>query len=98
MLHVRAHLRFRTEIVGKGLANLTALLLSSVVILRHMGLYEHADRIEKAAFDTVTKGKPLRGDLGGRAKTKDFARSLHKCTCNTTTVVDKVPRRTYNLL
>lgn len=36
--------------LGKGLANPTALLLSSLMMLRHMGLTEHATKIEKAAL------------------------------------------------
>jgi hypothetical protein len=35
---------------GKGLANPTALLLSSLMMLRHMNLNEKADRIEKATL------------------------------------------------
>ena len=38
------------DIAGKDLANPTALLLSSVMMLRYMDLYEHADKIERAAF------------------------------------------------
>jgi hypothetical protein len=36
--------------LGKGLANPTALLLSSLMMLRHMNLNEHADRIGKATL------------------------------------------------
>lgn len=45
------------DIAGKGLANPTALLLSSIMMLQHMGLYEHAERIQKAIFDTLAEGK-----------------------------------------
>ena len=45
------------DIAGKGLANPTALLLSSIMMLQHMGLNEHADRIQKAIFDTLAEGK-----------------------------------------
>ena len=45
------------DIAGKGLANPTALLLSSIMMLQHMGLNEHASRIQKAAFDTLAEGK-----------------------------------------
>jgi isocitrate/isopropylmalate dehydrogenase len=38
------------DIEGKGLANPTALLLSSLMMLRHMNLYEVADKIEKATL------------------------------------------------
>ena len=64
------------DIAGKGLANPTALLLSSMMMLRHMGLGEYADRIEKAAFDTLAEGKALTGDLGGKAKTHEYAAAI----------------------
>lgn len=38
------------DIEGKGLANPTALLLSSLMMLRHMNLHDIADRIEKASL------------------------------------------------
>ena len=34
------------DITGQDKANPTALLLSSVMMLRHLGLSEHADRIQ----------------------------------------------------
>jgi isocitrate dehydrogenase (NAD+) len=64
------------DIAGKGLANPTALLLSSMMMLRHMSLGEYADKIEKAAFDTLAEGKYLTGDLGGKAKTHEFAGAI----------------------
>jgi len=41
-----------------------------------MGLGEYADRIEKAAFDTLAEGKVLTGDLGGKASTQDFTKAI----------------------
>ena len=38
------------DIAGQGKANPTALLLSSIMMLRHMGLFDYADKIEKAAL------------------------------------------------
>ncbi|XXG99002.1 hypothetical protein Hte_005335 [Hypoxylon texense] len=64
------------DIAGKGLANPTALLLSSMMMLRHMGLTDYADRIEKATFDTLAEGKALTGDLGGKAKTHEYAGAI----------------------
>lgn len=64
------------DIAGKGLANPTALLLSSMMMLRHMGLTEYAERIEKATFDTLAAGKALTGDLGGTAKTHEYAAAI----------------------
>ncbi|KAG5979235.1 NAD-dependent isocitrate dehydrogenase [Claviceps digitariae] len=66
------------DIAGKGLANPTALLLSSIMMLRHMGLNEHAARIEKAIFDTMAEGKALTGDLGGKARTHEYAAAIIK--------------------
>lgn len=45
------------DIAGKNKANPTALLLSGVMMLRHMGLQEHANRIEGAVFKTIREGK-----------------------------------------
>lgn len=39
------------------MANPTALLLSAVMMLRHMGLTEHAARIEKSALDVIKESK-----------------------------------------
>lgn len=87
------------DIAGKGLANPTALLLSSIMMLQHMGLNDHADRIQKAIFDTLAEGKVslqshvghlsieshadiyvqyLTGDLGGKAKTHEYAGAIIK--------------------
>ncbi|KAL8904383.1 MAG: hypothetical protein Q9207_003308 [Kuettlingeria erythrocarpa] len=64
------------DIAGKGLANPTALLLSSIMMLQHMGLNEHADNIQKAIFDTLAEGKHLTGDLGGKAKTHEYTKAI----------------------
>jgi len=45
------------DIAGKGLANPTALLLSSIMMLQHMGLFEHANKIQAAIFKTLAEGK-----------------------------------------
>lgn len=39
------------------MANPTALLLSAVMMLRHMGLFDHAAKIEAACFATIKDGK-----------------------------------------
>lgn len=66
------------DIAGKGLANPTALLLSSIMMLRHMGLENYAQRIEEAIFSTLAEGKNLTGDLGGKAKTHEYAEAIIK--------------------
>uniref|UniRef100_UPI00358E3E99 isocitrate dehydrogenase [NAD] subunit alpha, mitochondrial n=1 Tax=Myxine glutinosa TaxID=7769 RepID=UPI00358E3E99 len=64
------------DIAGKDLANPTALLLSAVMMLRHMGLGQHAARIEKACFDMISDGKVLTSDLGGKSKCSEFTREI----------------------
>ncbi|QDZ23779.1 catalytic subunit 5 of NAD-dependent isocitrate dehydrogenase [Chloropicon primus] len=64
------------DIAGKDLANPTALLLSSVMLLRHMELGTHADKIEKALLGTIAEGKYLTGDLGGKSTTRDFTNAV----------------------
>nr|KAF6279101.1 isocitrate dehydrogenase (NAD(+)) 3 catalytic subunit alpha [Myotis myotis] len=64
------------DIAGKDMANPTALLLSAVMMLRHMGMFDHAARIEAACFATIKGGKSLTKDLGGNAKCSDFTEEI----------------------
>ncbi|ODQ53328.1 hypothetical protein SAICODRAFT_91783 [Saitoella complicata NRRL Y-17804] len=64
------------DIAGKGLANPTALLLSSLMMLRHMSLNDEAHRIERAAFDVLAEGKSITGDLGGKASTREYTEAI----------------------
>jgi len=64
------------DIAGKGLANPTALLLSSLMMLRHMNLNEQANRIEKATLATIAEGKTITGDLGGKASTEEYTAAI----------------------
>ena len=45
------------DIAGKDLANPTALLLSAVMMLRHLGHDNYAMRIERACFETIREGQ-----------------------------------------
>uniref|UniRef100_A0A3Q3VP80 Isocitrate dehydrogenase [NAD] subunit, mitochondrial n=1 Tax=Mola mola TaxID=94237 RepID=A0A3Q3VP80_MOLML len=64
------------DIAGKDLANPTALLLSAIMMLRHMGLHGHAKKIEAACFDTIREKKVLTKDLGGNAKCSEFTEAI----------------------
>jgi len=64
------------DIKGKDQANPTALLLSATMLLRHLGLDEHANRISKAVYDVIADGKVRTRDMGGNASTHDFTRAL----------------------
>lgn len=59
-------------------ANPTALLLSAVMMLRHMDLYDHAAKIEQACLDTIKEPEYRTGDLGGSAKCSAFTDAICK--------------------
>ena len=61
------------DIAGKHLANPTALLLSAVLMLRHIDEGAAADRIMHALGMVLTAGTVRTRDLGGTASTLEFA-------------------------
>jgi isocitrate dehydrogenase (NAD+) len=61
------------DIAGRNIANPTALLLSAVLMLRHVGEGAAADRIMKALSGVLTSGGVKTRDLGGSASTREFA-------------------------
>ncbi|MGE3403554.1 MAG: isocitrate dehydrogenase (NAD(+)) [Vicinamibacterales bacterium] len=64
------------DIAGKGLANPTALLLSAVLMLRHIDEGAIADRVV-AALNQVLAGDGVRTrDLGGTASTSAFTEAI----------------------
>lgn len=64
------------DIAGKGLANPTALLMSAVMMLRHLGHQEQADRITNSVLRVCQDGKCLTIDLGGKASTEEYTREI----------------------
>ncbi|KAK8027224.1 Isocitrate dehydrogenase subunit 1- mitochondrial precursor [Apiospora marii] len=64
------------DIKGKDQANPTALLLSGSMLLRHLGLDDHANRISKAVYDVIAEGKSRTRDMGGEATTHEFTRAI----------------------
>src|SRR5271169_1454709 len=60
------------DIAGKGLANPTALLLSSIMMLDHLGERSAARRIESALEAVHREGKHITQDVGGKAGTAEF--------------------------
>jgi isocitrate dehydrogenase (NAD+) len=61
------------DIAGKNLANPTALLLSAVMMLRHIDEGVAADRIMNALGAVLTARVMRTRDLGGTASTQEFA-------------------------
>jgi isocitrate dehydrogenase (NAD+) len=61
------------DIAGHGIANPTALLLSSVMMLQHIQEVAAADRLRHAVEEVYREGKTLTPDVGGKATTNEFA-------------------------
>jgi isocitrate dehydrogenase (NAD+) len=66
------------DIAGQGLANPTALMLSAIQMLHYIGEREAAQRFETAMFAVFAEGTSLTKDLGGNAKTNEFARAIEE--------------------
>lgn len=63
------------DIAGKNQANPIALLTSAILMLHHLDLPDHAERIEKALLETLAAGIRT-PDIGGTAGTREFARAV----------------------
>jgi len=61
------------DIAGKGLANPTALLMSSALMFDHLGEKTAAERIQKALEKVYRQAKHTTRDVGGKAGTEEFA-------------------------
>jgi isocitrate dehydrogenase (NAD+) len=60
------------DIAGKNIANPTALLMSSILMLRHVHESEAAKRIEDSLHQVYREGKTVTRDVGGSASTSEF--------------------------
>jgi isocitrate dehydrogenase (NAD+) len=64
------------DIAGRGVANPTALLMSSILMLKYIAEGPTADRVEQALWRVYRDGKHMTRDLGGKANTQEFADAL----------------------
>lgn len=60
------------DIAGQGKANPTAVMLSSVMMLIHLGETHAAQRLRGAIEETYREGKNLTADVGGSATAEEF--------------------------
>lgn len=60
------------DIAGKNLANPTALLMSAIMMLRHIGERSAASRIEGALNKVLAGREKTTADIGGKASTTEF--------------------------
>lgn len=64
------------DIAGQGIANPTAIMISGLMMLRHIGEREAAARIENAMMKVFEKGENKTRDLGGNSSTAEFATAV----------------------
>lgn len=64
------------DIAGQDRANPTALLMSSILMLRHLGLGELAESLQEALFATLLAGVKTSDLPGGTAGTREFAKAV----------------------
>jgi isocitrate dehydrogenase (NAD+) len=64
------------DIAGKNLANPTALLMSAIMMLRHIGERAAGDRIQAALNKVLEKREKVTRDLGGSASTSEFTDAI----------------------
>jgi len=64
------------DIAHKRIANPTAILLSSSMMLRHLGLPHFADMVEDGVFKTLRHSKVRTPDIGGSNTTDEFTREV----------------------
>jgi isocitrate dehydrogenase (NAD+) len=64
------------DIAGQNIANPTALLLSAVLMLRHIGETAAASRVMSALGRVLLDGSTRTRDLGGRASTTEFSNAI----------------------
>src|ERR1700757_616245 len=72
------------DIAGKGLANPTAMLMSSVLMLDHLAERTAAERIEAALLKTYRDGVYTTRDVGGKANTEQFTNAVLEVLSATT--------------
>lgn len=66
------------DLMGTNKANPAAMILSSTMMLRHLGLESLANSIAQSTFDVINEGKVRTVDMGGSATTSDFTAAVIK--------------------
>src|SRR5208283_5952820 len=64
------------DILGQGIINPTATMLSAAMMLEYLGFGEASKRFDEAVRKVYAEGRVLTPDQGGSAKTEDFARAV----------------------
>jgi isocitrate dehydrogenase len=83
------------QIAGRGLANPTALALSAVMMLRHIGDFATASKVEHALYVTLEEGMDLTGDIAPPGQGVPTQAYVDRVIANLGRRSDKVPTREY---
>jgi isocitrate dehydrogenase len=83
------------QIAGQGLANPTALLLSAVMMLRHIGDFATARKVEHALYVTLEEGIDLTGDIAAPGQGAGTGAYVARVIANLGRESGKVPVREY---
>jgi isocitrate dehydrogenase len=83
------------QIAGQDLANPTALILSAVMMLRHIGDFGTARRIEHALYVTLEEGRDLTGDIAPPGQGGSTTAYVERLISNLGRESEAVPEREY---
>jgi isocitrate dehydrogenase (NAD+) len=64
------------DIAGKGMANPVAMILSTAMMLAHLGEHEAAARVRQAVAEVLGAGEVRTRDLGGTSSTDEMAAAI----------------------
>ena len=68
----------RPDIAGKGIANPTALLLATAMMLEHVNQAEKAIRLRSALTEVLQEPATRTVDLGGKLSTDEYVKEVKK--------------------
>jgi isocitrate dehydrogenase len=83
------------QIAGQNLANPTALLLSALMMLRHIGDFATARKVEHALYVTLEEGRDLTGDIAAKGQGVSTDRYVARLIANLGRESALVPAREY---
>ncbi len=69
------------DLAGKNQANPLAIILSGIMMLKHLGEFTAAERVQNALEKVLTEGVNVTADLGGTASTTAMAEAIVNHLC-----------------
>jgi isopropylmalate/isohomocitrate dehydrogenase-like protein len=66
------------DIVGKGISNPSAMILSAVMMLEYLGEHDEATKLENALINVLSEGKHVTPDIGGKSSNKQMSHAIKR--------------------